>query len=97
MCSFIGIYSTTGIDDKVWLNRFDRAMASIRHRGLDDETRLFYQSFMLGHVCISIIDLSPAARQPMLDRTGRYILLFNGEIYNYRTRYPARTTSSGRR
>lgn len=38
----------------------------------------------LGHRRLSIIDLSPAADQPMSDPTGRYIIIFNGEIYNYR-------------
>src|SRR6476659_10119919 len=37
----------------------------------------------LGHRRLKIIDLSEDARQPMLDATGRYALIFNGEIYNY--------------
>ena len=38
----------------------------------------------LGHRRLSIIDLSDAGRQPMSDRSGRYHITFNGEIYNYR-------------
>lgn len=38
---------------------------------------------VLGHTRLSIIDLSPAGHQPMSDSTGRYYLVFNGEIYNY--------------
>src|SRR5262249_21227740 len=37
----------------------------------------------LGHNRLSIIDLSDAGRQPMSDSTGRYWIVFNGEIYNY--------------
>lgn len=37
----------------------------------------------LGHKRLSIIDLSPAGRQPMEDDTGRYVIVFNGEIYNF--------------
>ena len=84
MCGFVGIFSLSGLAPDDWSRRFDLAMASIRYRGPDDESRLYSNSFMLGHARLSIIDLSAAARQPMLDRSGRYILLFNGEIYNYR-------------
>ena len=39
---------------------------------------------MLAHTRLSIIDLSKSANQPMISRSGRFILSFNGEIYNYR-------------
>lgn len=38
----------------------------------------------LGHRRLAIIDLTPAARQPMRDSSGRYVITYNGEIYNYR-------------
>lgn len=64
--------------------RLDAALAEIRHRGPDGEGKLRVSEFGFAHARLSIIDLTEAARQPMVDRTGRFVLLFNGEIYNYR-------------
>ena len=53
----------------------------------------------LGHARLSIIDLSAAGHQPMPDESGRYHIVFNGEIYNYKelraelAGYPFRTQS----
>ncbi|MFT7612538.1 MAG: asparagine synthase (glutamine-hydrolyzing), partial [Parvicellaceae bacterium] len=41
------------------------------------------RAFQLGHRRLSIIDLSTSAGQPMIDQSGKYILVFNGEIYNH--------------
>lgn len=60
-------------------------MASQAHRG-PDATGIHVASndlAGLGHNRLSILDLSPAGRQPMSDVTGRYWIVFNGEIYNY--------------
>jgi len=62
----------------------DAALAEIRHRGPDGEGKLLVDEFGFAHARLSIIDLTDAARQPMVDSTGRFVLLFNGEIYNYR-------------
>jgi len=59
-------------------------LSAIRHRGPDDASIWVDPPFGLAHARLSIIDLSDAARQPMLDSTGRFALVFNGEIYNYR-------------
>jgi asparagine synthase (glutamine-hydrolysing) len=56
-----------------------------RHRGPDAED-IFIDQMMkagLGHNRLSIIDLSDAGKQPMKDRTGRFVIVLNGEIYNY--------------
>ena len=57
----------------------------MRHRGPDSFGVLKVDELgsVLGHVRLSIIDVSNKAAQPMLDKTERYVLVFNGEIYNY--------------
>jgi asparagine synthase (glutamine-hydrolysing) len=57
---------------------------SIAHRGPDGEGHWIVENVGIGHRRLAIIDLSPAAHQPMVTNSGRYILSYNGEIYNYR-------------
>lgn len=57
--------------------------ASLRHRGPDDEGVVELGDISLGHTRLSIIDVSSAGRQPMRDATGRYWIVYNGEIYNF--------------
>lgn len=64
-----------------------RAMtACIAHRGPDDDGIWTDETagLALGHRRLAIIDLSPAGHQPMTSACGRYVTVFNGEIYNYR-------------
>ncbi len=63
------------------------ALASMEHRGPDDEGIWQDQDIIIGQRRLSIIDLA-ASRQPMSDPTGRYVLTFNGEIYNYQELRP---------
>lgn len=58
-------------------------MQKIKHRGPDDEGVFCDSNVGLGHVRLSIIDLSDAGHQPMLSNNGRFVIIFNGEIYNY--------------
>lgn len=61
-------------------------LEAIAHRGPDDSGVFFDEAVGVGlaHARLSIIDLSPLAHQPMSDEMGRYTIVFNGEIYNYR-------------
>jgi len=58
---------------------------ALRHRGPDDFGQMFDPSTGLGfaHRRLSIVDLSPAGHQPMTSSSGRYTIIFNGEVYNY--------------
>jgi asparagine synthase (glutamine-hydrolysing) len=60
-------------------------MERIRHRGPDDSGIWNDQNVVLGHRRLSIIDLSPTGRQPMVSGDGKKVIVFNGEIYNYRS------------
>jgi asparagine synthase (glutamine-hydrolysing) len=65
---------------------FAAMLARLAHRGPDDRGS-WHQAqhgITLGQTRLSIIDLSPTGHQPMTDASGRYTLVYNGEIYNYR-------------
>jgi len=80
MCGVVAISSAAG--QRYPLNQM---LEAIRHRGPDD-SGIYVSQFAdchLGQVRLSIIDLSEAGHQPMSDRSGRYVISFNGEIYNF--------------
>lgn len=80
MCGIVGISSPKGCSFPL-----SDVLDVIRHRGPDD-MGLFVSErgdCHLGHVRLSIIDLSPAGHQPMLDGSGRYCISYNGEVYNF--------------
>lgn len=58
---------------------------AVAHRGPDDEGVWTdtHAGIALGHQRLSVVDLSGAGHQPMLSKQGRYVLVFNGEIYNH--------------
>lgn len=56
----------------------------MKHRGPDDNGIVYLKNAVLGHRRLSIIDLSVSARQPMSSSDGRYYIVYNGEVYNFR-------------
>jgi asparagine synthase (glutamine-hydrolysing) len=97
MCGIAGILYHSGIpSDGTAVREMTRAM---KHRGPDAEGFFSAGPLDLGHLRLSIIDLSAAANQPFHDSSGRYTMVYNGEIYNFkevRARldgYPFRTSS----
>ncbi len=76
-----------------------RALSRLHHRGPDAQGGWSDAYVALGHTRLSIIDLSDAGRQPMTSTDGRYVIVFNGEVYNYLelraelTEYPFRSQS----
>jgi asparagine synthase (glutamine-hydrolysing) len=82
MCGLSGILNLKKqIVDPAIIRRMSNCMA---HRGPDADGFYIKDEIALGHRRLSIIDLSEVANQPMVDHTGRYVLIFNGEIYNFR-------------
>lgn len=61
----------------------ERMNGAIKHRGPDDQSTYIDESITLGHRRLSIIDLSPAGRQPKCNEDESIWIVFNGEIYNF--------------
>ena len=61
-----------------------KAVATLEHRGPDDSGMWIGENVGLGHTRLSILDLSPGGHQPMLTPDGRFAMVFNGEVYNFR-------------
>jgi asparagine synthase (glutamine-hydrolysing) len=82
MCGIAGwVTGTAARPDRDVVVAMTRALA---HRGPDVEGVEMVGPAGLGHRRLSVIDLSAASNQPMWDSTRRYLLVFNGEIYNFR-------------
>lgn len=97
MCGIAGIlFFKQNKADNIIIRRMTDAIA---HRGPDAEGIFTEDEIALGHRRLSIIDLSSSANQPFTDHTGRYIVVYNGEIYNFNEiknkipDYPFKTTS----
>jgi asparagine synthase (glutamine-hydrolysing) len=81
MCGIAGVLSAErGLGDLI-----RRMTAPIRHRGPDDEGFWVDEEagIAFGHRRLSIVDLSPLGHQPMFSANGRFVVVFNGEIYNH--------------
>lgn len=82
MCGITGLINLDGAAvSPIILKRMTDAIA---HRGPDGEGQWIEGNFGLGHRRLAIIDLSPAGHQPMISADHRYVLSYNGEVYNYR-------------
>lgn len=84
-----GVFGEVNVDDVADFEpRANRTIFSLRHRGPDDfgvwESRMGDVFAGLGQTRLSVIDLSDGGHQPMVSADGRFVLVFNGEIYNYR-------------
>ena len=87
MCGISGFLESGQRFGKEHLHAIALQMANVlRHRGPDDSGSWIdvEQGIALGHRRLAIIDLSPEGHQPMRSPCGRYVISFNGEIYNFR-------------
>jgi asparagine synthase (glutamine-hydrolysing) len=82
MCGITGLVDLTG--RAVQTETIKAMTDAIKHRGPDGEGQWVGENVGIGHRRLAIIDLSDAAAQPMFSSDHKYVLTYNGEIYNYR-------------
>ncbi len=81
MCGITGLINLDG--EPVSPAVLQKMTDEIAHRGPDGEGHWIEENVGLGHRRLAIIDLSPAGHQPMISTDHRYVLSYNGEIYNF--------------
>lgn len=81
MCGLAGVFCSTYSENIV--EKVAKMTSVLYHRGPNDKGIWFDQNIALGHRRLAILDLSVSGAQPMKSECGRYVLLYNGEIYNH--------------
>lgn len=81
MCGILGVYHPFGLLPEP--ADFRRALEKLHRRGPDDDGLWSDHLVRLGHKRLAIVDLSPTGHQPMVSADGRFVIVFNGEIYNH--------------
>lgn len=82
MCGIVGCWEMSG---EVRREVVEAMTSCLRHRGPDSSGIWIDEAahLALGHTRLAILDLSPAGHQPMLSMCGRFVIVYNGEIYNH--------------
>jgi len=85
MCGLAGAFDP-GTDEAAWPARLASMADALRHRGPDDEGLWHDAAAGIGLAFrrLAIVDLSAEGHQPMRSASGRYVIAFNGEVYNFR-------------
>lgn len=83
LCGICGEFNYEGSKEEA-SSRIKRMMSLLNHRGPDDEGFFIDDKVVLGHKRLSIIDLSKGASQPMFSPSKKCVLVYNGEIYNFK-------------
>jgi asparagine synthase (glutamine-hydrolysing) len=81
MCGIAGYFDTT---KTITRDHLEKMTSKIAHRGPDAQGIFVEGPCGLGHRRLSIIDLSERANQPMVSSNDRYVIVYNGEVYNFR-------------
>lgn len=84
MCGIVGLCRFKNFSTQEVLEDVGCMITTLHHRGPDDQGVWHEDSIALGQSRLAIIDLSNCGHQPMLSEDKRYVLVFNGEIYNYK-------------
>ncbi|TGQ82312.1 asparagine synthase (glutamine-hydrolyzing) [Mesorhizobium sp. M8A.F.Ca.ET.207.01.1.1] len=85
MCGIAGVWRKRDPISGGDIADVNSMMQALAHRGPDDHASWNDGRLALGHRRLSIIDLSAQAREPMLTACGKGVLVYNGEVYNYRS------------
>jgi len=85
MCGIAGLLDFAGAEREALLKTADAMAAALQRRGPDGAGVWadHHAGIALGHRRLAVVDLSEAGRQPMHSACGRYVVVFNGEIYNH--------------
>ena len=87
MCGINGVLnlqSSKKVEEHIIIKMRD----ALAHRGPDDKGIYIANTIGLGHRRLSVLDTSLAGHQPFLSDDKRYVLVYNGEIYNFKEFYP---------
>jgi asparagine synthase (glutamine-hydrolysing) len=84
MCGVVGLFLGKTRPTEKLQKLVAQGCELLRHRGPDDSGVFQFPGGLLAHTRLSILDTSGAGHQPMVTADGRYALVFNGEIYNFR-------------
>lgn len=83
MCGILAILMKKQENEEKWIKKIDNLLAKMAHRGPDATKYEKLDSVIFGHQRLAILDLSDAGIQPMVSHDGRFVIIHNGEIYNY--------------
>ena len=83
MCGIVGVIAKDEIG-KANFSHLENAVQALYHRGPDANGIFTHKNVGLGHARLSILDTSEGATQPFTSENDRYVISFNGEIYNFK-------------
>ena len=81
MCGIVGVFNLDG--RPFLMNNLVAMTRELAHRGPDDEGFYLKDNIALGHRRLAIIDISKMGAQPMISKDGKWVVVYNGCIYNY--------------
>lgn len=83
MCGIAGIYNSKKLEDSHF-SKIENILSILKHRGPNSNGFFKNENTILCHTRLAIIDTTDAANQPFYDSSGRYLIILNGEIFNFK-------------
>jgi asparagine synthase (glutamine-hydrolysing) len=93
VCGIVGVFDSGGLLPQP--ERFAACMGRLQRRGPDDSGLWANGVVRIGHRRLAIVDLSPTGHQPMVSADGRFVIVFNGEIFNHAELRPRLSPAGG--